>query len=284
MLKAYYHLTKPGIIYGNLLSTLAGFFLASKGHIQIGLLLAVASGTALGIASACVLNNYIDRDIDRLMTRTKMRALANHTISGTSALIYAAVLGIVGFLILALWTNWLVLAAGFIGVVFYVILYGIAKRTSPISTAVGSIPGAIPPLAGYLAVTGTVDLGALLLFVIMMIWQLPHFYAISIFRIKDYAAAGLPVLSVKHGIKTTKIHIMLFIVAYMAIVPLLTLLDYTGYTYLTVMGAITLLWFWKGVQGFGATDATAWARKMFGFSLVVLLTFSFMLSVDIWLP
>lgn len=283
-LKAYYYLTKPGIIYGNLLSTLAGFFLASKGDIDFWLLVAVALGTGFGIASACVFNNYIDRDIDKRMERTKKRALASGAISGTAALVYGTVLGALSFATLALFTNWLVVVAGLVGGLFYLVFYGIAKRMSSFGTIVGSIPGAIPPVAGYLAVTNEFDTGALLLFLIMAVWQMPHFYAISIFRLKDYTAAGLPVMAVKHGVKATKLYIMAYIVAYMAVVPLLTLLGYTGYAYLTVMGAIALYWFWKGIQGFGSSDGVAWARKMFGVSLLVLLTFSFMLSVDAWIP
>lgn len=283
-LKAYYFLAKPGIVYGNLLTTLAGFFLASKGNIHFGLLLAAASGTALAMASGCVFNNYIDRNIDKKMARTQKRALVSGMISGRNALIYGTVLGIASFTILTLFTNTLVVVAGIIAVVFYVVLYGIAKRKSPLGTVVGSVPGALPPLAGYLAVTNHLDLGALLVFLIMAIWQMPHFYAISIFRMKDYAAAGLPVLSVKRGIKTTKLYILLYVLAYAATAPLLTIFGYTGYVYLAVMGALGLLWIWKGVDGFNTADSAAWAGKMFGFSLIVLLAFSVALSVDAWLP
>ncbi len=283
-LKTYYHLTKPGIIYGNLMTTLAGFFLASRGDINPGLLVATAAGTALGMASGCVFNNYIDRGIDAKMKRTEKRAIPSGAVSGRAALIYASVLGVLSFTILALFTNRLVLAAGIIAVFFYVVLYGIAKRKSSLGTLVGSVPGALPPVAGYLAVTNNLNGGALLLFLIMAIWQMPHFFAISIFRMKDYAAAQLPVLSVSKGVKVTKLYIMLYIVAYLLVAPLPTLLSYTGFSYMLVMGVVGLVWFWKGVQDYTATDSKAWARKMFGFSLIVLLTWSFMLSVDVWLP
>lgn len=283
-LKTYYHLTKPGIIYGNLMTTVAGFLFASRGDINPGLLLAAGVGTALGMASGCVFNNYIDRGIDAKMKRTEKRAIPSGAISGRAALIYASVLGILSFTILALFTNKLVVVAGLIAVFFYVVLYGIAKRKSSWGTVVGSVPGALPPVAGYLAVTNNLDGGALLLFLVMVVWQMPHFYSISIFRMKDYAAAQLPVLSVKKGVKTTKLYIMLYIVAYLLVAPLLTLLSYTGFTYMLVMGVVGLAWFWKGVQDYTAVDSTAWARKMFGFSLLVLLTWSFMLSVDVWLP
>ncbi len=284
MLKAYYYLTKPGIIYGNLLSTSAGFFLASRGHIDLWLLLAVLAGTALGIGSGCVLNNYIDRDIDKKMARTKKRALASGTISGPSALLFATILGFLGFLILILFTNMLVVLAGLIGVIFYVILYGAAKRRSTLGTVVGTIPGAMPLVAGYLAVTNRVDSGALLLLLIMALWQLPHFYAIAIFRLKDYVAANLPVMPVKRGIKTTKRYILWCIVGYAAAIPLLTIFGHTGYTYLLVMTGISLVWLWKGWQGLQDVEDTAWARHMFKFSLIVLLTFCTMLVANSWLP
>ena len=107
MLRAYYALTKPGIIYGNLVTTAAGFFLASKGVMNIGLFVAIMAGTSLVIASACVFNNYIDRDIDVVMERTKQRALVAGTISGARALIFGSALGLLGGLVLIRYTNWL---------------------------------------------------------------------------------------------------------------------------------------------------------------------------------
>lgn len=284
LLKTYYRLTKPGIIYGNLIVTAGGFLLASKGHIDPWLFLAVMSGTALVIASGCVFNNYIDRDIDKKMARTQKRALVTGAVSGRRAISYASALAIAGFAILTTGTNALAVAMGVIGLFFYVIVYGITKRMSTLGTVVGSVPGATPPVAGYLAVTNEFDTGALLLFLIMAVWQMPHFYAIAIFRLKDYAAANIPVLSVKKGIKLTKTYIMLYIAAYLGIAPLLTFLGYTGYIYLIVMGIVGVMWFWKGIEGFNARDDAAWARKMFGFSLIVLLSFACTLSVDVWLP
>ncbi len=283
-LKSYYRLTKPGIIYGNLLAAIGGFLLASKGDIDPLLFLAAIIGTALVIASGCVFNNYIDQGIDKKMARTQKRGLVSGQISGRSALLYATVLGILGFSTLALFTNALTVATGAVGIFFYVVVYGLAKRSTPLSTLVGSIPGATPPVAGYLAVTNNLDGGAILLFLIMAIWQLPHFYAISIFRLKDYAAASLPVIAVKKGARATKVRIMAYIGLYLATVPSLAFLGYTGYTYLIVMGIVSLLWFWKGIANFTDSNDAAWARKMFGFSLIVLLSFSLMISVDYWLP
>lgn len=283
-LKTYYWLTKPGIIYGNLVAATAGFLLASKDQVDFGLLIAMLAGTSLVIGSACVFNNYIDRGIDVRMARTKKRALATKIIPGRSALIYAAVLGALGFVVLELYTNWRTVLIGAIAFLVYVILYAIGKRRTVHGTIVGSIAGSAPPVAGYVAVTNHFDSAALLLFLIMTFWQMPHFYAIAIYRFKDYKAAGLPVLPVKKGIRAAKIQTVLYIVVFLAAVVMLSVLGYTGYSYLVVVGAITLAWLRLALKGFSASDNETWARRVFLFSLLVTLVFSFMLSVDNWLP
>lgn len=283
-IKKYYRMTKPGIVYGNLLAAIGAFLFASKGDVDPVLFFAVIGGTALIIASGCVFNNYIDRDIDAKMERTRKRALASGAASKKAALTYGSVLGVLGFLLLILFTNPLAVAVGAIGLSFYVVVYGIAKRASTLGTVVGSIPGATPPLAGYVTVTGGLDAAAILLFLIMAIWQMPHFYAIALMRLKDYVAAGLPVLPAVKGVRTTKLYIMLYIIAFLITAPLLTLLGYSGFIYLIAMGVVGLAWFWKGVDSFANPDNTVWARKMFKFSLIVLLTFSVTLALDPWLP
>lgn len=284
MLKTYYRLTKPGIIYGNLLSLAAGFFLAANGRIDLALLAAVLAGTALIIGAGCVCNNYIDRGIDAKMARTKGRSLVIGAIRPSHALIYGCVLGVLGFGILAVFTNYLVLLTGLVGFVFYVVIYGIVKRRSTLGTVVGAIPGATPPVAGYLAVSGGLDTGALLVFLVMAIWQLPHFYAIAIFRLNDYKAAAVPVLPVKKGKRRTKLYILLYIAAYLMVVPLLSVFGYTGWPFAVLMTLLGLLWLKKGLAGLHAKDDDAWARGMFGFSLLVLLAFSAGLVVDSFMP
>ena len=283
-LHAYYWLAKPGIVYGNSITVVAGFLLASRGQVDLGQLLATLVGIALVIASACVVNNYIDRDIDALMSRTKWRALAKGTVSGRSAMVYAAVLGLAGVGILMLWVNALTWAVGLIAFIDYVILYGVAKRRSVHGTLVGSISGAAPIVAGYVAVTDRLDLGALLLFAILTLWQMPHFYAIAIYRLKDYQAAGIPVLPAKAGLHHTKVQIVAYIAAFILAALALTIFGYAGLTYAVVMAGVGLMWLYRGWLGFTAADDTRWARAIFKFSLVVLLVFSMMISVTALLP
>jgi protoheme IX farnesyltransferase len=280
MLKAYYSLTKPGLIRGNLITTAAGFLLASKGHIDISLLLATLIGLSLVIASGCVFNNYYDQDIDAQMDRTKNRALVSKVVSNKNAIIFAVILGILGFLVLFLYTNIAALVLAFIGFIFYVFLYTPLKHYSVHSTLVGSIAGATPIVVGYTAVTHSFDRGALLLFIILILWQMPHFYSIAIRRIDDYTAASIPVLPVQKGILRTKLYMVIYIAAFVAAAIMLKVYGYVGYIYLTLMLLCGLEWLLMGIKGFFARDNAVWARKMFIFSLLVLMAFSVAISID----
>jgi protoheme IX farnesyltransferase len=280
LFRKYYVLTKPGIIYGNVLTALAGFLLAAHWHIPVGLLLATLAGTSLVIASGCVFNNYLDRGIDNKMKRTQQRALVQGTVSGRSALIYATVLGILGFALILLFANVRVALVGLVGFIDYVVLYGYTKRQSVHGTIVGSISGAASVVAGYVAVTNRFDIGALLVFLLLVAWQMPHFYAIALYRSKDYGAAGIPVMPLKKGLAHTKTEIFVYIGLFVIVNILLTVYGYTGYVYLVVMTCISALWLAIGVrQPFSSSTAVVWGKQMFLYSLIVIVVLSFMLSV-----
>lgn len=282
--QAYYRLTKPGIIRGNAITAIAGFLLASELGVNIGLFVAMLVGISFIIASACVVNNYLDRGLDVKMERTKKRALVEGTIQTDHAIIYAIVLGLIGFISLS-FTNFLTICLALTGYFFYVVIYGIAKRRSVHGTLVGSISGAIPIVVGYCAVTNSFDPGAWILFMIMVFWQMPHFYAIAMFRIKDYKAANIPVLPIKSGVQITKMSILAYILAFTVATFLLTLFGYTGYVYLLVMAIVSIMWLRLALQNFEKEEGSSrWARKMFGFSLTVLLVFSIMISIEVFLP
>ncbi len=183
MLKKYYYLTKPGIIYGNALTVVAGFLLASKGNVNLLTLVTTVIGVSLVIGSGCVFNNYIDRDIDRVMSRTEKRALVLGHIPTINAMVFGAVLGVVGFALLGIFSSNLVVLIGLIGYIDYIVLYGISKRKSVHGTLIGSVSGATPIVAGYCAVTGRIDSAAIILFFVLATWQMPLFYAIAMYRI-----------------------------------------------------------------------------------------------------
>ena len=268
----YYHLAKPGMVYGNLISILAAFFLASKEYgFHITALIFVILGMSFVIASACVINNYIDRDIDAKMERTKDRSLVSGTVTGKMAIRYAMLLGLIGFLSLAIGTNVVTFLVGFAGYFSYIVLYSVAKRTTIYSTIVGSFPGAMPIVAGYTALAGKIDLEVLVLFFILVLWQIPHFYSIAIYRLKDYKSSKLKIWPVKMGILNTKWHILSLVLAFSLSVVALFIFKYTGYIYLVLALLSCIVWFFFGVFGFFVKDSKWWARRMFFISLFVLL-------------
>ena len=259
--------------------------LAARGQINVGLFVALFIGTTLVIASACVINNVLDKDIDRIMSRTKTRPTAAGLIPDRNALILCAVLGIVGFAILGAWTNLLVIISGIIGWVVYVWAYGVeSKRKSVHGTLVGAISGAMPIVGGYVAVTNRFDLGAALLFIVLFSWQMPEFYSIAIYRLQEYKAAGVPVISVVKGVDHTKKEILLYTAIFVAASVLLPIFHYAGLTYMIVMAAFGIYWLYIAVQGQYIKDAEGWARRMFKFSLVMILLLCVMLSVGSVLP
>ena len=205
MIRTYYELTKPGIIYGNAITAVAGFFIASpKPLAEAGVLGLTLIGLSLVIASACVFNNYFDREIDARMERTKNRALAMGQVSGRSAIVFALLLLVLGAAVLALYTTPLALSVALLGFVVYVFLYTPLKPRSPSALYIGAVAGATPPVVGYTAVTNTLDLYALALFAVLYVWQIPHFLAIALYRYEEYKAAGVPLFIKKQPSVETK--------------------------------------------------------------------------------
>ncbi len=197
MIKTYYHLAKPGIVYGNVFTTLAAFLFASHWHFALVPFAATMLGIALVIGSACVSNNYLDREIDKKMSRTKERALATGAISTAAALTYAVVLGLFGLFRLYVCVNVLTAGIALLGFVVYVGVYTPLKPRSALAVYVGAIAGAVPIVVGYTAVSNRLDLTALFLFACLFLWQLPHFVGISVYRFEEYTAAGIPLLVTK---------------------------------------------------------------------------------------
>jgi protoheme IX farnesyltransferase len=275
------------VLYGNVLTSIAGFLMASGyfNRFDAGLFIATLVGMTLIIGSACALNNYLDRDIDSQMERTKSRVTVTGEVSPLGALIFAIALGVVSLAILAIWTNWLVFFIALGGFIDYVWLYGaFSKRRSIHGTLVGSISGAAPILAGYCAVSGKIDAGAILVFLILFFWQMPEFYSISIYRRKEYAAANVPVMSVIKGVKNTKIQIFIYTLAYVIATLLLTPFGYTGWIYFVIMAGLGLYWIKLGYRGLKTTASEKWARRMFHFSMITILALCVMLSVGPLLP
>lgn len=284
MLKQFFVLTKPGIIIGNLIPAIASFLLASKTQINWILMIEMIIGVYLVIASACIFNNYFDRDIDSRMERTQKRIKAWRAISPNLALVLGGLLGLLGIFELYFFTNPLTTLLGVAGFIFYVFFYTFSKHHTVVSTEIGSISGAIPPVAGYTAVSHQIDKAAIILFLILVFWQMPHFYAIGIFRLKDYQAAKVPILPVKNGLKYTRFAILGYVLAFLVTSISLSYFGYTGKTYFVVMLFLGLAWIMLGLLGFRTPNLQLWAKKMFRFSLIVILVVSVIISINTVLP
>lgn len=239
---------------------------------------------SLIIGCGCVLNNYIDRGIDSKMARTRQRSLVTGHIKDWQAITYGITLGVIGFIVLSLGTNVVTVLLGATGLFFYLVMYGFWKRHSPIGTVVGSVSGAIPITAGYTAVTGEIDAGAAILFLIMVCWQMPHFYAIATYRLNDYEAAGIPVLPAKRGHRTTVLQSAVYIAAFIVACSALTILGYNGFVFWLVMVFSGLLWLRKALAGLVTSDSDAWGKQLFVWSLLVLLTLCAALPLGALLP
>ncbi len=266
--RAYLQLVKPGIIMGNGITAAGGFALASLGSLDLSLFLFTLMGLSLIIASGCAFNNYIDRDADKKMARTQNRALAKGDISFRNALVFACVLGIAGTLILTFLVNLTAALLALVGFAVYVFFYSHLKYRTVHGTLIGSIAGAIPPAVGYCAVTNLIDGGALLLFLMIALWQMPHFYAIAIYRLEDYAAAQVPVLPLVKGMRSAKVQMVLYVIAFVIASAMLTLCGYAGTVYLVVTLLLGAAWIILSFQGFKTENDPLWGRKMFLFSLI----------------
>jgi protoheme IX farnesyltransferase len=285
VIKKYILVTKPGIIFGNMVTAAGGFLLASKGRIDIVALLLTIFGISLIVASGCVFNNCIDRNMDRKMARTRYRVLAQGLMSPKVAVFYASLLGTAGIILLRVSTNMLSAGIVLIGFVIYVLVYSLyLKRNSVYSTLIGSLAGATPPLSGYCAVSNQFDTGAIILLLIFSLWQIPHSYAIAIFRFDDYTAAEIPVLPVKQGMAAAKKHILGYMLAFIGATLMLTFGGYTGYIYLAVVVVMGLFWLYMAWSGYKTSDDRIWAKKLFVFSILSITVLSIMMAIDVRMP
>ncbi|MGM9944655.1 MAG: heme o synthase [Lysinibacillus sp.] len=268
--KLWAQAVKTGIIKSNLVPMIAGLMLALYTYElsfieNIPNVVLALAGTAAVIAAAGSFNNVYDRDIDAVMQRTKIRPTVTGAISVKTVLIVAFILLISG-IILLYFTTPLAALLGFLGVFFYVVPYTMwTKRRTIWNTEVGSISGAMPPLIGWAAVAPDIWHPACwALFIIMVIWQMPHFYAIAIRKRDDYAAANIPMLPVVKGERRTYIQSNIYLIILM-LTSFLFLPLSLGLTIVSfVLGGI---WLWLSFIGYRKMEGKTWANKMFAYSL-----------------
>ncbi len=266
----YWLLTKPGIVTGNAYHVLAGIFLAYQFAWSWSTALGVFFGTCALIASACVVNNYFDRHQDAKMGRTKQRPLVNGAISVPAAWVFAIALLMIGFGLLIATTNWLTVGLGVIAYLSYSFVYTYLKRVTAYNTLVGTVPGALPGVAGYTAFSGQLDTIAWLIFVVLAIWQLPHFYAIAIRRRKEYSATDFKFITGSLDKRGMWWLINILIAIYAVTMLVLTQLT-MHWLWLVVVGLACGYWLWLAARD--STDYTAWAKRVFGGSLILMMVF-----------
>jgi protoheme IX farnesyltransferase len=247
--RAYFLLTKPRIIELLLVTTVPTMFIAARGVPSPWLMAATLVGGTLSAASANVLNCYLDRDIDALMRRTARRPLPAHRVDPADALRFGLVLGVAGFVWLWTFVNLLSAVLATAAILFYVFVYTIGlKRRSTQNIVIGGAAGAVPVLVGWSAVTGRVDLPALVLFAIIFYWTPPHFWALSLRFKDDYAAAGVPMLPVVRGARETSTQILYYTVLLVAVSLLLYPAGRMGAVYLAAAVALGGAFIWRALE------------------------------------
>lgn len=267
--KDFVAVSKTGIVFSNLITAFAGFWLALyftnipfSSHFST--LVFAMIGTTLIVTGGCALNNYIDRDIDPIMERTKDRPTATGKLGPRHVLWYGLILSVLGTIFL-LFANYTTAVLGLLGLFVYVFVYTIwLKRSHSISTVVGSISGALPPVIGWTAVDPNPGWLAFVLFLIMFLWQPPHFLALAMKRVDEYRAAGIPMLPVVAGFAFTKRQMLVYVIsvtgASLFLYPL-------GAFYMTVALLLGAGWIVLAFRGKYAKDDRAWAKSMFVYSL-----------------
>jgi heme o synthase len=232
---AYVGLTKPRIIELLLVTTVPAMVLAERGFPSLWLILGTLIGGTLTAGGANAINCYIDRDIDEVMKRTRNRTLPSHRVAPERALVFGVVIGVVGFLWLAVLVNLLSAVLAVSAILFYVFVYTLwLKRSTEQNIVIGGAAGAVPPLVGWAAVTGRLDLSALVLFAIIFFWTPPHFWALALRYRSDYAAARIPMLPVTRGEEETRRQIFIYSLVLVAVTVALYFTGGAGVVYLAV--------------------------------------------------
>ena len=245
----YLTLTKPPIIVLLVITAIGGMFLAAEGIPSLKMLALVSIGGALGAGGANAINHFLDQDIDSIMSRTVRRPVASQRIPPISALVFGLGLNVGAFFVLTYWVNLLAACLTLSATLFYVLVYtGWLKRNTPQNIVIGGAAGSIPPMVGWAAVTGSLELPALYMFTIIFFWTPPHFWALALMIQDDYQEAGVPMLPVVAGEERTTQNIFIYSLALVALTLLFSASDAVGLIYLfsaAVLGITFIALAWK---------------------------------------
>ena len=283
LLREYYELTKPRVVMLIVFTGIIGMFLAVPGLPPLLKLLWATLGLTLQSASAAAINQIIDREVDARMARTCGRPLVTGRISVTKGIAYATVLGLLGFAVLWFFVNPLTALLTQLGLVGYAGIYTLfLKRATPQNIVIGGAAGAIPPVIGWAAMTGSIHPHALILFAIIFAWTPPHYWPLAIERKDEYADAGIPMLPVTHGVEYTRTQVLLYTVILFAVTLLPYATHMSGLVYLfgaVALGAVFLSYAWR----LKFRPVPGLAMKTFGYSIVYLMGIFILLLADHYL-
>lgn len=276
----FYELTKPRVVMLLVFTAVVGMFLSTSGAIPISALIWGTLGIGLASGAAAAINHIIDQKSDAEMSRTQYRPLPQGSLSSTQAIIFATALTIIAMAILVIGTNILTAALTFCALIGYSVVYTLyLKRATPQNIVIGGAAGAAPPVLGWTAVTGEVSADALLLFLIIFIWTPPHFWALALYREKEYAKVDIPMLPVTHGAGITRLYILLYTILLVAVTTLPYATKMAGTIYITgasVLNIIFLIYAWKLYRNY--TDKLS--RQTFIYSIQYLAFLFVLLLVD----
>ncbi len=276
----YYQLTKPKVVCLIVFTALVGMLLAAEGAPSLDIFIFGLLGIGLAAASGAAINHVVDEHIDRVMERTRNRPLASGGLDQKSALIFALSIGSLGIAMLIIFVNLLTAVLTFSSLVGYALIYTMyLKRATPQNIVLGGAAGAAPPLLGWVAVTGTIDTEALLLFLIIFVWTPPHFWALAIRRRDEYARAGIPMLPVTHGVDFTKVQILLYTILLFVVTMIPFIIQMSGLIYLAGAIALGVGFLYFAIRLYRDEQPNVIAMKTFGYSIFYLsLLFAFLLA------
>jgi protoheme IX farnesyltransferase len=280
--REYLVLTKPRVVLLMLLTAVIGMQLACDSFVPINILVLASLGIALSSASAAVINQCVDRQIDAKMQRTQHRPLVSGNINLYQALTFAFVLGFAGLSILYFYINSVSAWLTFFTLIGYAVFYTMfLKHSTPQNIVIGGAAGAAPPMLGWVAVTGQLDPQALLLMLIIYLWTPPHFWALAIHRCEEYKKAGVPMLPVTHGIKFTKLNILLYSILLYLVILLPYLIQMSGLIYLCSANILSIIMIYYSYKLYtDPIDTSPWALKTFNYSIIYLMLLFFALLID----
>ncbi|MDC0005434.1 heme o synthase [Gammaproteobacteria bacterium] len=283
LIKSYYLLCKPNVVYMMLICALVGMLLAEDTVSSIPTILIALLGIALCSGSAAAINQVIDRKADAAMTRTDQRPLPQGELSAFHASCFAFVIGILGAVILFLFINTLTMILTLASLVGYAFIYTVyLKRATPQNIVIGGLAGAAPPLLGWASISNTIDPHALLLVLIIFVWTPPHFWALAIYRKDEYAKESIPMLPVTHGVAFTKLQIVLYtiILFIVSILPYIVLMS--GGIYLLSAVILSSIFLYYSIKLYFSDD-DAIAMKTFNFSIYYIFLIFVALLLDHYL-